>query len=404
MNITAIVLRRSAGRTLFPILAILVLANTLLRSLSWRYEWLWAAYQYNFTVMLLGPLFAGIAAWEGYRLSRSHDFLITHQRTTRLLAATWAALFAWCAAAFLLGLAVVYGTVIAAGTPGSPGGREALTALPALTLLAAQGALGLTVGWTSRSRLAAPLTAIVVFLGSIWLYTSDFAPFIVVGGASGSLIGLQPRIGTQASQTLCFSLLTLAVLVIGAWVATHYREPNKFVAIALVCLLAGSAAHLVSRPALMLEARKGDVVCTGAAPRICLGRSYTRFEPDLRKRIQPYTQALKSIGLTPPAQFRQDAVYASPSIVPVDLRDITTSNDLLLGSVLGAYYDNRCDMRPGSNFQQGFDNAIYWLAKAAHSKTYVGSEGIDPAIIRGTMAQRTAAARQAFTSLAHCGD
>ncbi len=110
--------------------------------MSWRYEWMWAAYQYNFTVMLLGPLFAGIASWEGYRLSRSHAFLLSHQRTARMLAAAWAALFAWCAAAFVLGLAVVYVIVAAAGTPGLPGGREALTAVKP------------SRSWASRARSA----------------------------------------------------------------------------------------------------------------------------------------------------------------------------------------------------------------------------------------------------------
>ncbi|MFG3398852.1 hypothetical protein [Streptomyces parvus] len=404
MNIAALLLRRSAGRTLFPVLAVLVLANTLLRSMSWRYEWMWAAYQYNFTVMLLGPLFAGIATWEGYRLSRSHEFLLSHQRTVRILSAAWASLFAWCTAAFVLGLAVVYAIVLTAGTPGFMGGREALTALPALMLLGAEGALGLAVGWTSRSRLAAPLTAIAVFIGSIWLYTSDFAPFIVVGGASGSLIGLQPRIDTQVAQVICYLLLTLAALALGSWVATHYRRPHTALVVVLACLTAASAVHLANRPPLMLEARKGDVVCTGEAPKICLGRSYTRFEPDLRARITSYTTALESIGINPPAQFRQDATHASAGVVPIDLGDVTSSNDMLLGSVLGAYYDNRCDMRPGSNFQHAFDNSIYWLAKAADSPTYVGTEGVDPAIVKGTPDQKAAAARKAFADLATCRD
>ncbi|WP_030334413.1 hypothetical protein [Streptomyces sp. NRRL B-1381] len=402
MNITALLLRRSAGRALFPVLAALVLGNTLLRSMSWRYEWMWAAYQYNFTVMLLGPLFAGIASWEGYRLSRSHAFLLSHQRTARMLAAAWAALFAWCAAAFVLGLAVVYAIVAAAGTPGLPGGREALTAVPALAFLGVEGALGLVAGWASRSRLAAPLTAIVVFTGSIWLYTSDFAPFVVVGGASGSLIGLQPRIGTQVAQIVCYTLVTLTVLALGSWAATSRRSPHTAAVVALSFLVAGSAVHLAARPPLMLEARTGDVVCTGEAPRICLGRSYTRFGPGLRSRITPYTEALESIGIEPPSQFRQDAVHASDGVVPVDLGDVTSGDDRLLGSVLGAYYDDRCEMRPGSDFQRAFDNSVYWLAEAAGSATYVGSEGVAPAIVRGTPDQKAGAARRAFAELADC--
>ncbi len=93
-------------------------------------------------------------------------------------------------------------------------------------------------GWASRSRLAAPLTAIVVFTGSIWLYTSDFAPFVVVGGASGSLIGLQPRIGTQVAQIVCYTLVTLTVLALGAWAATSRRSPHTAAVVVLSCLVA----------------------------------------------------------------------------------------------------------------------------------------------------------------------
>ncbi|MEU3715160.1 hypothetical protein [Streptomyces californicus] len=143
------------------------------------------------------------------------------------------------------------------------------------------------------------------------LCTSDIAPFVVVGGASGSLIGLQPRIGTQVAQIVCYTLVTLTVLELGSWAATSRRSPHTAAVDALSFLEAGSAVLLVARPPLMLEARTGDVVCTGEAPRICLGRSYTRFGPGLRSRITPYTEDLESIGIEPrPSSGR------TPSMLP----------------------------------------------------------------------------------------
>ncbi|MEU6209498.1 hypothetical protein ABZ891_06250 [Streptomyces sp. NPDC047023] len=91
-------LRRSLGRTAFPFLLVLVVLNTLLRPMGWRYEPMWAVYQYNFTVMLLGPLLAGVAAWEGHRLSRAAPFLSAHHRPLTMLAGAWAALLAWASA------------------------------------------------------------------------------------------------------------------------------------------------------------------------------------------------------------------------------------------------------------------------------------------------------------------
>ncbi|UDM05454.1 hypothetical protein [Streptomyces longhuiensis] len=401
MNITSLLMRRSLGRTLFPVFLVLVLLNTLLRSMNWRYEWMWAVYQYNFTVVLLGPLLAGVAGWEGYRLARSRHFLSSHHRPIAMLTSAWAALFAWCALAFLLGLGVVFAITAAAGTPQWPGLRGLLTPIPALALLALECAGGLAAGWLSHSRLAAPLAAIVVFLATLLLYTSSFSVFVTVGGATGSLIGLRPKLGTQMAQSLFFTLATLLALFVGAWLASWYRSP-RWPVMALVCALTiGSAVYATSRDHLYLEARSGDVVCSGKAPEICLGRSYTRFEPQLRAHLTPYNKALASIGVTAPATYRQDATSTGRDLGQLDLATVTGKTDALVDMVLGTYYGSRCEIRPGSAMEKNYTNARFWLAQSVGAETY-DDRGVDPVIVKGTVPERTKAAHAAFAGLMAC--
>ena len=401
MNLAAILMRRSIGRAAFPAFVALVLLNTLLRSMAWRHEWMWAVYQYNFTVMLLGPLLAGVAGWEGYRLARAQPFLTSHQRPVALLVATWGALFAWCTVAFALGLLLVLAIVYGSKTPMVIGLPEIVTPVPALGLLALECAGGLVAGWLSRNKLAAPLATITVFLASLLLYAGDLSAFVTVGGATGSLIGLRPKLGTQVSQTIFYCMATGLVVALGAWLATWYRTP-RWPIVALVALLSlASAVHLATRSPLYLEARPGDVVCSGSHPQICLGRSYTRFEPHVRKNLKPYVEAVESIGLQSPASFRQGAPATSRNIGELALDTITGSKEPLLDAFLGTYYGSRCELTPGSAMEKNYSNARYWLAQAAGDASY-DDPVVDPVLVKGTPEQRESVARAAFAGLMTC--
>lgn len=264
---------------------------------------MWAVYQYNFTVMLLGPLLAGVAAWEGHRLSRADAFLSAHHRPLAMLAAAWAALLAWSSAAFLLGLAMVLGRVAWGGTPPTLGLPELLTPLPALALLGLVCAVGLTAGWLGGDggKVAAPMAAIVVFLAFLLLYADDLSEFVMVGGATSSLVGLRPKAETQTSQVAFYVAATLLVLLVGAWsAALHRLRLRHLLAAATTAVLcAFSAGHLASADPLYLEARPGDVRCHGTQPEICLGRGYSSYEPHLRAHLTPLVQAMAQLNLPP---------------------------------------------------------------------------------------------------------
>ncbi|MFG2228899.1 hypothetical protein ACGFNX_02595 [Streptomyces sp. NPDC048723] len=398
-------MRRSLGRTAFPFLVLLVVLNTLLRPMAWRHEPMWAVYQYNFSVMLLGPILAGVAAWEGHRLSRARTFLSAHHRPLAVLSAAWAALLAWSSAAFLLGLSLVLGLVAGAGTPPVLGRPELLTPLPALALLGLACAVGLTAGWLGgdNGRLAAPLMAIAVFLTFLLLYAGDLSEFVMVGGATSSLVGLRPKAGTQTSQTVFYAAATLLALLAGAWSAAPYRlRPGHFLAAtATAVLCALSAGHLASADPLYLEARPGDVRCHGTSPEICLGRGYTSYEPRLRASLTPLVQAMAQLNLPAPATFRQDALRSTTKTGELSPDTVTGDRELLLDMFLGTYYGSDCAIEPGSALERAHVNARYWLAEAVGLPPYEDPV-LDPRLTAGAAPERISVARAAFQRLAAC--
>ncbi|MFJ3724972.1 hypothetical protein ACIPYQ_20730 [Streptomyces sp. NPDC090045] len=398
-------MRRSLGRTAFPFFLLLVVLNTLLRPMAWRYEPMWAVYQYNFTVMLLGPLLAGVAAWEGHRLSRADAFLSAHHRPLAMLAAAWAALLAWSSGAFLLGLALVLGRVAWGGTPPTLGLPELLTPLPALALLGLACAVGLTAGWLAGDggKVAAPVAAIVVFLAFLLLYAGDLSEFVMVGGATSSLVGLRPKADTQTSQVAFYVAATLLALLVGAWsAALHRLRPRHFLAAAATAVLcAFSAGHLASADPLYLEARPGDVRCHGTHPEICLGRGYSSYEPHLRAGLTPLVQAMAQLNLPAPASFRQDALRSTTNTGQLSPDTVTGDRELLLDMFLGTYYGSDCTIEPGSVMERNHVNARYWLAEAVGVAPYE-DPALDRRLTSGTTPERISVARAAFQGLVAC--
>ena len=213
---TRLALRRSAGRLAAPVMLAVVAAHVLLRGRTWTHEWLWAVYQFGFVVILLGPLVAGIAAWEGWRLSTAGDLLATSLRPRQAAVQTWLATVAWGVLVYLVGLGTVVVLVLAAGAPGWPDLRVLGAALPPLALLAAEAAVGMLAGWWLRHALAAPAAALGCFGLSLWCYASGPSQFITVGGATSSLVGLAPRPGVELAQLLFFAAAALAAVLMAA--------------------------------------------------------------------------------------------------------------------------------------------------------------------------------------------
>lgn len=403
---TATLFWRSAGRFTAPVMLAVVAAHLFLRNRTWSHEWMWAVYQFGFVTILLGPLVAGVAAWEGWRLATAADLLTTSLRPRRAALQAWVATLAWGLLAYAVGLVVVGVLVKVAGTPGFPDVRVIGAALPPVALLAAEGALGMLAGWWVRHALAAPAAALGCFLLSLWFYTGGPSQFITVGGATASLVGLAPKPGLELAQVLCFAAAgALALLLIGRPRPRSAAPAPPGERIPLACgaaILVAAAGLLLSRTGNVLEPVDAELSCVGSAPAVCVAPGYLSDATSARAVLLPYLVRLRADGVPVPATFSQGLTPGHLTSGPVDATFLLGDHSGAPFLVLNAYLDKACFDVASSRVQDEWSAVLAWLDPGT-AKGPAGDPGI-PAIARGpsTPAQR-AWVRQAVADLSACG-
>ena len=399
-------LRRSAALPALPVLLAIVVAHIALRPRLWAHEWFWAIYQFNFVTILIGPLLAGVAAWEGWRCSAAADLLDTGAQPRRVAAVTWLATLLWGLLVFVVGLVSVGIIVRVAGTPGAPPLAALASVLPAMGLLAAECAVGLLIGWWVRHVLAAPAAAVGCFLLSLWLYVSGPTVLIEVGGASGSMIGVSVRVGPALAQLAYFAaVVLLAVLLVGRprpWSGTPAALASLAPAATAGVLVLGTASILVAQGPNRLQPAPEALVCVGTAPQVCVSAGYVRYAAGARAALLPYLSRLTEAGVPVPAKFAQDVNPGGLTVGPIE-------STLLLGRVDGAgfavinsYLSKKCPIDQDPSLQTEWNGMISWL--------YAGSVPISvddasiPSIVRGPQTPAQLAwVKATMAHLAACG-
>ncbi len=248
-------IRRSLASTALPAYGLVIAAHLVLRPTRWRSEWMWTFDAYNFVVMLLAPVLAGVACWDGARWSASRPQIESSGRTAAAFARLWAAHAVVALGAFAAGLTVAVVRTITGTAPGLPGWRPIVSVLPALALLGAAIALGLGVGWRTRRALLAPLVAMAAFGLMIVGYTAAPGLFVHVGGATGSLLGLQPRLEVMAAQ-VAFYASVIAAVVSGAIGASVTGAAAVVVGAAVVAAFSSSPQAAASSERLITPATR----------------------------------------------------------------------------------------------------------------------------------------------------
>jgi hypothetical protein len=353
---------RSAGRWALPLLAGLVLAHVLLRDRGWVHEWTWATYQYGFVTVLLGPLAAGVAAWEGTRLARARDLLVTGDRPLGCVALAWAGTTVWVLLAYAGGLLLVAGLVVAGGTRGWPPGAALLAPVPAAALLMAETAAGLAAGWWLRHLVAAPATAVACFLTTLWLYTTGPGALVVVGGATASLVGLVPRRSLEGLQVVWFLATALFLLVLASRTGGWGHRPGRWQAPAAGVLCVATIVPLLRQgEVFLIRESAGPAVCVGAAPRVCVAPGYADRAAATRALLLPYTRALARAGATPPAAFRQGVDPGLDDVGPLDRGLVLGNGGDAPTTVVAAWISKDCPLPERPRAYEAFLGLPAWL-------------------------------------------
>lgn len=290
LNAYQIELRRSPLLTAFPLMIAVDLVVLFGRSRYWIGSWPEASVAAQVVTMFLGPVLAGVSAWQAGRSSRAGmpEFLLAAARPG------WRAEAVRLAATLTLGfLAYGIGCLVAATVSSGDAGPGFLW--PSYLLL---GASALII-FASVGHLAgrwwpsAGFTPIVCALGS--LISLSVLPFKFTLLAAPPDTYVRPQ--TVAVRVLC--ALALAVLAVTAPPLRRTASPRRKTPWHLRGVAAGSAACSLALLALaapedgqLTVARPSSSVtplCDRAgesAPRVCLWPEHRKYLPELTHMAQ----------------------------------------------------------------------------------------------------------------------
>lgn len=280
-------LRRSAALSvaLFGLAASIAL---LFSRGGWSYEWGWALEQAAGPTYLLCPLLAGAVAFE-----RSRHVAPTIDLFARsaLRPARWAMPLAFTIAmiaAPVLTVAVA-AVVVSRNSPGPPTNLWILLEVPAALLGAA--ALGVLAGRGLRPNVAGPVAAAGCFALGLLSKTFGVPSLFRAGGATGSLIGLEPIPMIVIGSILCHLSVVMITVVRERWVPTGTDQrwsswPN---------VLAGSLVVLIGAFGLVLGG--GNTYRTSSEPEVCVGNHPTVCGPASGRAVIAIGQASLSDAL-----------------------------------------------------------------------------------------------------------
>jgi hypothetical protein len=310
-------LRRNALLWMLPLAAVLFWFDTYRTTMGFPPLWsLRGMIMQQHAVVDFAPFVAGVAAWMGSRDAR--------RRTTDLVAvaarprwanqlATWTATTCWAVAAYLGGVAAVYGGTAHQATWGGPLWWPVAVGAAGV---AAVCALGFTAGAYFPSRFTAPLAAFVVFLALVVAFKSDLS--------NGSVFALSPQntsvgyvpstdIGTFYSYLPDLSIVQVMFLAgltttalggLGLSAASGgLRLRRSAAAVTMAGLVAAGtglglvgtarleASGMLAIPALHDAASDRLVpytpICSNAAVPVCLHPAYGAYLPDVTASLGP---------------------------------------------------------------------------------------------------------------------
>ncbi len=299
--------RRSPGLLLFPFLATLVgyfTVETLPQGI-----WLWpqTSVAIRETLLVVGPLAAGLSAWVASRNRRQAvgELLATTPRSAILRElVTWVTIVAWCVLAYTLSAGMV---VLFAYLGGAWGLPILWPILLGLFALVTNSAIGFTIGYYIPSRLTAPLIAVALYIiqGFTAYNTSSsiryFSPVVELDRSP--FFGVQPNVFVEQTVWL-LGIIGIAL----AAVALRARSNPVFSFAALVVTVvvaAIGAAMLVQLPAHLAPSQAREAVvpytpeCAEGRISVCVHPAYAKLLPNTAEAIDGLTEPLIGISGAP---------------------------------------------------------------------------------------------------------
>ncbi|MDM7856243.1 hypothetical protein [Cellulomonas alba] len=317
-----IFLRRSTARRAFVLLVAAGLFAVFSRE-TWRGEWARTFDWAMGAVILVGPVAAGIAAYDAYTtLGRAwRQISATMPRAGAEAALSACAVWLWSCVAWLC-VAIVAMTATVSSASGPPAVQYwALVAV--VGILLAASAVGTAIGLLIPHLVAGPLAVIVVFCIPIACAWLDLPHIFVFGGATGTLVGLRYSVGVVAMLLL----LNLCVAVLAIAIASWALRRNAAGRCTWALLAAPVAVFVV---AVLLGPSTGNAFvpdvhvaydCTGQAPQICMARATSAHLAEVDAEARPLISALAALGASLPSRYEQRFAAPDPTVGSIELSD-----------------------------------------------------------------------------------
>ncbi|MGK5684875.1 hypothetical protein [Actinoplanes sp. URMC 104] len=307
-------MKRGSGLWLLPVFLAVDLLALFSRGLQWQGEWAWTVDWANGGTVLLGPLLAGVVAYDVQRLGNpsANTATTASLRGPNVPLHVSVADWVWAAAAHALTL---IGALTATALT-SPSGSLPLLPLPlGFLALLAFAALGALTGTFIRSMIAAPLATIGCFALTYLGATGAVPKVFRVGGVTGTLVGLRYSVPVNAWITV----VLIAVIAVTAVVVVYRRSvltrSRQWVAggLALALLVTGWVM-LDVRGDYRFEPQRSAISfrCAGSAPQVCMAVGTTRPLPALAAAMHEQAAPLTALGISLPARYNQDVANVAP--------------------------------------------------------------------------------------------
>ena len=400
--------RRSLGLWLFPPVAFLVWFTT--RETLPAGIWLWPETSFSIqqTLVLAGPLAAGMAAWAATREKRlsTEELLVTTPQpaAVRLLVA-WTSSVVWIVFGYLAAIAILFASAYLNGVYGLPTVWPIILGLFALV---ADSAIGFAAGQFVPSRFTSPLVAIALYWvqGVTIAYSLSSLRYLspVVDLYRSVFYGVVPNIFVAQSLWL-LGLAVVALALVARRGARRSAVPWIALAVGLGTTAMGAALLLGTptqvTPMQLHEARiPYEPACDDGDLRVCVHPSYRQMLPEAFATIRGVSDPLVGVDGGPERAEQTPAAdtgLASDGTLSFYVYDATSMGDELASSVtLSLVFDPSAEQDGTKPTPPGAAQSAIggWLLEQAGRKSSVADNWAT-----GGDTQQVTQARERFDAL-----
>jgi hypothetical protein len=312
---------------------------------NWRYEMAHATDVAGVYLLLMLPIWTGIAAWDAQQMRlRIDTFLPAVHQPGRAVLSTFAGTAFWAVVLHAMVLCSVWATALASGALGRP-----LILLAIVQFVVPVGfiALGAVIGWRFPTPLVAPAVAgALLLLNVLAISVTNIRQLTGLGEGGFDYNGQAPgRVGLAAQGLV--GVLLVAMVLIGSRVGRD-RLNRTYAITGIAAAVAAFFTLFVITPTTEATAASANTTCAMQRITVCTPRQYGSRIDVLTLSADDVASTIADMGGTTPDRLLLD-VAGNPYrpgegilvLSPADVRDLDQINEAIVAAFSHPY---SCDL------------------------------------------------------------